>query len=106
VQYKAPTVFDCAVSLGPCHALQNENLDLTEAVKLADDVLAVIGAMRANVETVFAELFASVAQLGSDVNIQLVKPRLSNRQTNRCNIVSDSDEDYFMKPVLLCFIVL
>ena len=36
--------------------------------------------MRANAESVFADLFAAVATLCSDIHVELVKPRLSKRQ--------------------------
>lgn len=92
-----------AVSLGLCRSLQTENLDLPEALNLADDVLAVIGEMRANAESVFAELFATVAQLGRDIDVELVKPRLSMRQTNRCNIDADTAEAYFRIAIFVPF---
>lgn len=77
------------VSLGVCRSFQKENQDLAEALNLADDVLAVTGEM-----SVFAELFASVAQLGRDVDVELVKPRLFRRQTNRCNFDANTAEAY------------
>jgi len=93
-----------AVSLGLCRSLQKENLDLAEAINLADDVLRVIGDMRSNADTVFGDLFASVSQLAADIDVELVQPRLTKRQINRCNVVAESDEAYFRIAIFVPFI--
>jgi len=93
-----------AVSLGLCRCLQKSDLDLAEALRLADGVLDVIDDMRSNCQSVFAELFGTVEQLCNDIDVELVKPRLSKRQTNRCNIVADTAEEYFRVAVFVPFI--
>ena len=59
---------------------QKENIDLVQALALADSILAILEDMRANAECVFADVFAAVATLCSDIHVELVKPRLSKRQ--------------------------
>ena len=59
---------------------QKENIDLVQALALADSILAILEDMRANAECVFVDLFAAVATLCSDIHVELVKPRLCKRQ--------------------------
>ena len=58
---------------------QKENIDLVQALALADSILAILEDMRANAECIFADLFATLC---SDIHAELVKPRLSKRQLN------------------------
>jgi hypothetical protein len=93
-----------AVNLGLCRSLQKENIDLVKALKLADDVLQIIEDWRANAESVFAELFVDVANLCSDLDVELAKPRLSKRQLARCNIPAETAEIYFRVAVFVPFL--
>ena len=92
-----------AVNIGLCRSLQQENIDLVEAMNLADNVRVIVEDMRSNAESVFAEVFANVAQLCNDIGVDLVKPRLCKRQTNRCNITADTPETYYRLAVFLPF---
>ena len=47
---------------------------------MAESILAILVDMRANAECVFADLFAAVATLCSDIHVELVEPRLCKRQ--------------------------
>ena len=53
---------------------------MVQALALADSILAILEDMRANAECVFADLFAAVVTLCSDIDVELVKPRLYKRQ--------------------------
>ena len=69
-----------AANLGLCRFLQKENIDLVQALALADSILAILEDMRANAMCVYADLFAAVATLCSDIHVEFVKPRLCKRQ--------------------------
>ena len=56
---------------------------MVQALALADSTLAILEDIRANAECVFADLFAAVATLCSDIHVELVKSRLCKRQLAR-----------------------
>jgi len=92
-----------AVNIGLCRFLQKENVDLLEALNCADSVLAIVQEMRENADSVFAQLFATVAALCSDIDVELVKPRVTKRQTCRNNFPAETPEEYFRAAVFIPF---
>lgn len=93
-----------AVNLGLCYFLQKENIDLVQALNFADSILSILNDMRANADFVFADIFATVATLCCDIDVELVKPRLCKKQTARCNVPADTAEAYFRVSVFVPFI--
>lgn len=93
-----------AINLPLCRQLQTPNIDLANAMKLAKDVEELIREMRVNAVNVFSSIFAAVTTLCQYLDVELLMPRLSKRQTNRCNVQTDSIEDYFRISVFVPFL--
>lgn len=93
-----------AINLPLCRQLQTPNIDLANAMKLAKDVEELIREMRVNAVNVFSSMFAAVTTLCQYLDVELLMPRLSKRQTNRCNVQTDSIEDYFRISVFVPFL--
>ena len=92
-----------SVNIGLCRYLQKENVDLLQALNFADSILAIVQEMRENADSVFAQLFATVAALCSDIDVELVKPRVTKRQTCRNNFPAETPEEYFRAAVFIPF---
>lgn len=87
------SVHSLALSLS--RVLQTENQDLVEAIKLADAVKEELMNMRKHAEENFSTIFEEVRQTCGKHDIEVKKPRLASRQTQRCNVISGDIEDYY-----------
>ena len=100
--YIATRVF--ALSLPLCRELQKENLDLAAALRMAAEVESLVQEIRNNVDNEFHQMFTSASDLCALIGVDIVMPRIANRQTNRCNIAADNAEEYFRAAVCVPFI--
>lgn len=71
-----------------CKELQKENLDLKEAVVLAEDIVSELQVMRTNAEEEFHVIFKQVKAVALDLGIDVKLPRLCSKQKNRNNAPS------------------
>lgn len=76
-----------------CKELQKENLDLKEAVSLADICQSELQLMRKNAEKEFHEMFTQVKAVASDNGIDLKIPRTCKIQKNRSNAPCTSQDN-------------
>ena len=76
-----------------CKELQKENLDLQEAVSLADFCQSELQLMRKNAEKEFHEMFTQIKAVASDNGIDLKIPRTCKIQKNRSNAPCTSQDN-------------
>jgi hypothetical protein len=93
-----------AINLPLCRQLQSSDIDLAAAMQLANNVEEIFKDMRNNADTEFRQIYESVSKVCADLDVELVMPRLSVRQTKRCNVQADSAEDYFRIAIFIPFI--
>ncbi|KAF0722913.1 52 kDa repressor of the inhibitor of the protein kinase-like [Aphis craccivora] len=87
-----------------CKSLQRENIDLLEAINLAEDLTNEIQTMRQNTDAVFSVIFKNLEEKSESLDIQICIPRTCKRQINRCNIISKSTEEYFKVSIFIPFL--
>lgn len=87
-----------------CKSLQRENIDLLEAINLAEDLTNEIQTMRQNTDAVFSVIFKNLEEKSECLHIQICIPRTCKRQINRCNIISKSPEEYFKISIFIPFL--
>lgn len=93
-----------AFSLPLCKALQKENIDLQSALHTAAEVELLVKRMRDQADTEFHDLFKSASDVCTDMDVNIIVPRLARRQTNRCNIETDDPEVYFRAAIFVPFL--
>ena len=93
-----------AVSMPLSRLLQTENMDLCEAMSLAEQLDATLKAMRANAEDEFHQLFGSIQEACQKFGVSMDIPRRAGRQTHRTNIPYTTPEDYFRAAVYIPFV--
>jgi hypothetical protein len=84
--------------------LQRTNLDLSAAMKTAMTVKNKLAEDRKEAIQTFAPIFQKASELCADLEIPVVKPRVTGRQTMRDNVPADSVEDYFRRSLFIPFI--
>lgn len=91
-------------SLPLCRELQKINIDLVEALNMAVQVESLVKQIRNQADIEFKEIFMSVTAVCVDIGVDIVMPRISKRQTNRCNITAQSAEEYFRAAIFVPFV--
>lgn len=91
-------VFSFSLPLGKF--LQKEDTDLASAMELTIHVADVLNEMRNSTET-FKDVFTAAQKLCNALNVELTLPRIVKRQTQRCNVLTTSPEEYFRIAVFL-----
>lgn len=87
-----------------CKALQRENIDLLEAINLAEDLTKEIKTVRQNIDNVFSVMFKNLEDKSKHLDIEICIPRICKRQTNRYNILSNCPEEYFKISICIPFL--
>jgi len=87
-------IFSYSICL--CKALQRKNLDLMEAVSLAEDTKNEIKTLRLNAEKTFEEIFAAVSKCAEQQAITITVPRITSRQTHRNPITELRSSSHFL----------
>jgi len=75
--------------------LQRINIDLGEAMDLAEDTIKELQTIRSNAESEFHTIFENALTLANKLDINISIPRITGRQTKRVNIETNSPESYF-----------
>lgn len=84
--------------------LQRINIDLVEAMSLAEDTLKEFQTLRTNVDIEFHAIFEDSKGLANTFNVDISMPRITGRQKNRVNIVTESPETYFRISVFIPYL--
>lgn len=84
--------------------LQTTNIDLKEAMYLAQNTKEELQEIRINAEKYFGEIFKQVKLLTFKFDIEIKMPRISKRQVNRCNIQTDNPEIYYRVSIFIPYL--
>ncbi|XP_025192611.1 52 kDa repressor of the inhibitor of the protein kinase-like [Melanaphis sacchari] len=90
-----------------CKQLQKINIDLKEAINLAQDTVDELKTIRNNCDDEFNNIFSKAKKMADKVEVELKYKRLGKRQTNRANPLTDqtiSVNDYFKITVFISYI--
>ncbi|XP_050500964.1 52 kDa repressor of the inhibitor of the protein kinase-like [Diabrotica virgifera virgifera] len=93
-----------SLTLSLSRVLQSENQDLGEAIELADAAKQVLLERRENAEKDFRGIIKTVSEISAKYDIELRKPRLASKQTQRSNVQTDSVQDYFRITIYIPYI--
>lgn len=93
-----------SVSLPLSKKLQDENLDLTEAIELAENVIKITTQRRAEAEKQFKNIYNDVLKITEKFDINIKVPRLANKQEHRTNVITDSAESYYRVSLYIPFL--
>ncbi|VVC35783.1 Ribonuclease H-like domain,Domain of unknown function DUF4371 [Cinara cedri] len=93
-----------ALGLVLTKVLQQTSIDLKEAMPLALNTKQELKEIRLNAEKEFGDIFERVNSLAEKIDIAINKPRISKRQTNRCNIQTNDPEIFYRVSVFIPYI--
>lgn len=74
-----------ALGLVLSKVLQQTSIDIKEAMSLAQNTKQELKEIRLNAEKEFGDIFEHVKSLAEKIDIGINMPRISKRQTNRCD---------------------
>ena len=78
-----------------CKVKQKKSINIFEAVNIAQDIANELKCLRKKAEYEFHQLYIFAQETAKAEDFILKTPRLTSRQTNRCNIAAATDEEYF-----------
>jgi hypothetical protein len=90
-----------AYSLPLCKTLQSADSDLASAVNNAENTVSVVKRIRENAEQEFRNIFKSAENLAETSGAIIQMPRLTGKQTHRCNISANDPEEYYRCSVFI-----
>ena len=95
-------VFGYSVVL--CKVKQKKSINLLEAVNIAQDIANELNCLRKKAEYEFHQLYVFAQETAKAEDFILKTPRLTSRQTNRCNIAAVTNEKYFRLGIFISFL--
>lgn len=84
--------------------LQKSNINLKLAVQLANDTKKELQELWTHVDDVFKEIFEEVKVLAEKFDIEIKIPRLTKKQTDRCNIPLNTPQQYYWASILIPYL--
>ena len=87
-----------------CKVMQKKSINLLDAVNIAHDIANESKCLREKAEDEFYQLYISAQEMAKTQNFILETSRLTSRQTNRCNIAAETDEEYFRVGIFIPFL--
>ena len=78
-----------------CKVKQKKLINLLEAVNIAQDIANKLKCLREKAEYEFHQFYIFAQETAKAEDFILKTPRLTSRQTNRCNIAAATDEEHF-----------
>jgi len=93
-----------SVGLPLSKQLQRVNIDLGEAMQLAEDTVKELEGFRENADSIFHSIFENAVYFGKKFDIAIVTPRTTGRQKNRVNVETDSPEIYYRIAIFIPYI--
>ena len=78
-----------------CKVKQKKSIYLLEAVNIAQDIANELKCLREKAEYEFHQLYIFAQETAKAEDFVLKTPRLTSRQTNRCNIAAATDKEHF-----------
>ena len=83
-----------------CKVKQKKSINLLEAVNMAQDFANELKCLREKAEYEFHQLYIFAQETAKAEDFILKTPRLTSRQTNRCNIAAATDEEHFRQGLI------
>ena len=87
-----------------CKVKQKKSIYLLEPVNIAQDIANELKCLREKAEYEFHQLYVFAQETAKAEDFILKTPRLTSRQTNRCNIVAATDEEHFRVRIFIPFL--
>ncbi|KAL4099002.1 hypothetical protein QTP88_023505 [Uroleucon formosanum] len=87
-----------------CKLLQKVNLDLKEAVDLAEVTVATIQRLRGNITEEFKQMFKEAEKMANILDITISIKRLSKKCTKRANPSINDPEEYYRVTIAIPYI--
>lgn len=84
-----------ALTVNLSKILQTKSIDKQYATMLTQNIITVLKERRENSETYFRTVFTSVLEIHEKLNLEITRPRVTQRQTHRPNISAENNESYF-----------
>lgn len=84
-----------SISMPLSRLLQSEGLDILAAIEAARAVELALQNLRKDAKEEFGEIFTLVQSRAAKLGVTISIPRRTGRQTQRCNISTNSAEEYF-----------
>jgi len=84
-----------SLTLPLCKMLQAKHLDLLQAINLADDVMTELKILRRKANSEFQKIFNDVLCHLQLYDLEIKIPRRYTKQIQRCNVETDSPEEYY-----------
>ena len=81
-----------------------KSINLLEAVNIAQYIANELKCLREKAEYEFHQLYISAQETAKAEDFILKTPRLTSRQTNRCNIAAATDEKHFRLGIFILFL--
>ena len=95
---------DFGYSVVLCKVKQKKSINLLEAVNIAHDIANELKYLREKAEYEFYQLYSFLQETAKAEDFILKTPRLTSRQTNRCNIAAATDEEHFRLRIFILFL--
>ena len=86
-----------------CKVKQKKSIYLLEAVNIAQDIANELKCLREKAEYEFHQLSIFAQETAKAEDFILKTPRLTSRQTNRCNIAAATDDEHFRVGIFIPF---
>lgn len=93
-----------SISLPLCRFLQSKDTDLAAAINMVSLVDDELQSLRRKAETEFKNMYNSATEMAEKFGVEMCIPRITGRQTHRCNVEVKSAEEYFRISVFLPFL--
>ncbi|XP_041472075.1 52 kDa repressor of the inhibitor of the protein kinase-like [Lytechinus variegatus] len=91
-------------SLPLCRDLQKEATDLAAAMSSAQILVQALVEMRSKADIDFNDIFLRATKTCDAIGVTINLPRLAGRQAQRCNVQTNSPEEFFRIAVFLPFV--
>ena len=87
-----------------CAKLSKKKINLLAAVNIAHDIANELKCLREKAKYKFYQLYIFAQETAKTEDFIFKTPRLTSRQTNRCNIAAATDEEYFRVGIFIPFL--
>ena len=87
-----------------CKVKQKKSIYLLEAVNIAQDIANELKCLREKAEYEFHQLYIFAQETAKAEDFILKTPRLTSKQTNRCNIAVATDKEHFRVGIFIPFL--
>jgi hypothetical protein len=84
--------------------IQSENLDLEKTLNFVSQTQYAVQNIRDNVDNQFHSIFQETKDTCNELNINICVPRITGKQSMRCNVATDCPEHYYCVSIFIPFI--